>query len=88
MSPNDIKNKKYDNLKMNNKTMETIKFISALVMLVAGIVLAFISLYLPPEGVIDSSVLMFVGEIFVFVGSVWHIYNYTNIQLKKLERRE
>lgn len=71
---------------MNNTTMESIKFIAALVLLAAGITMSFLSLYLPPKGVIDSSVLMLIGEIFVFVGSIWHIYNYTNIQLKKLDR--
>ena len=52
---------------MNQDTKDWIKFISSIVLLVAGVVLIFISIYLPPVGHIDTSVLTVIGEIFTFV---------------------
>ena len=70
---------------LSDETKENIKFISSVGLLIAGVVIVFVSLYIPPVGTIDSSVLTLIGENFCFVGAVWGIGQYTKVQLKKLE---
>ena len=73
---------------MSQKTediKENIKFGASVILLLLGVVIVFISLYLPPAGVIDASVLTLIGENFCFVGAVWGIGQYTKVQLKKIE---
>lgn len=72
--------------KDTESTRDKVKFISSLIVLLAGIAMGFISLFLPPQGVIDPSVLGFAGEMFTFVGAVWGIGNYTDIKIKQIER--
>lgn len=66
---------------------EWIRFISGIVCLLGGIVISFISLYLPPEGVIDSSVLILIGEVLTFVGALWHLHDFTKVQIKRIESK-
>ena len=73
--------KKFD----GDKIKENIKFLLSCILLVLGVVIVFVSLYLPPEGVIDSSVLTLIGENFVFVGAVWGLGMYTSVQKKKID---
>ena len=54
-------------------TKENIQFISSLIMLICGVVLVFISLFLPPAGVIHPSVISVFGLFLTFVGAVWNI---------------
>ena len=72
---------------MNQDTKDWIKFISSIVLLVAGVVLIFISIYLPPVGHIDSSVLAVIGEVFTFVGAIFGIGEYTTIQIAKINNK-
>lgn len=72
---------------MNESIKETIRFIAGIVCLIGGIVLSFIALYLPPAGVIDSSVLILIGEVLTFVGAVWHLHDFTKVQMKKIENK-
>lgn len=64
---------------------ENIKFGASIALLVAGVVIVFTSLFLPPVGVVDASVLTLIGENFCFVGAVWGIGQYTKVQIKKIE---
>lgn len=70
---------------MTEATKETIKFLMGILCLVCGIVLSFIALLLPPQGVIDHSVLILIGEVLTFVGAIWNIGHYTTLQIKKFE---
>lgn len=72
---------------MNAETKDWIKFISSIVLLVAGVVLIFISIYLPPIGEIHTSVLTVIGEIFTFVGAVFGIGEYAMIQIAKINNK-
>ena len=72
---------------MNQDTKDWIKFISSIVLLVAGVVLIFISIYLPPVGYIDTSVLTVIGEIFTFVGASFGIGEYTTIQIARINSK-
>lgn len=72
---------------MNAETKDWIKFISSIVLLAAGVVLIFISIYLPPIGEIHTSVLTVIGEIFTFVGAVFGIGEYAMIQIAKINNK-
>lgn len=72
---------------MNAETKDWIKFISSIMLLVAGVVLIFISIYLPPIGEIHTSVLTVIGEILTFVGAVFGIGEYSAIQIAKINNK-
>lgn len=65
---------------------ENIKFGASVVLLLLGVIIVFVSLYLPPKGVIDNSVLTLIGENFCFVGAVWGIGQYAKVQIAKIEK--
>lgn len=72
--------------KRADEIKENIKFGCSIGLLVLGVIIVFVSLYLPPKGVIDSSVLTLIGENFCFVGAVWGIGQYTKVQIAKIEQ--
>ena len=72
---------------MNQDTKDWIKFISSIVLLIAGVVLIFISIYLPPVGSISTSVITVIGEIFTFVGAIFGIGEYTTIQIARINSK-
>lgn len=72
---------------MNQDTKDWIKFMSSIVLLVAGVVLIFISIYLPPVGEVSTSVLTVIGEIFTFVGAIFGIGEYTTIQIARINSK-
>lgn len=53
---------------MNNN--EKLKAFIAFIAFVASIVIGFISLFIPPEGVIDSSVLIWTSQMLIFVATL------------------
>lgn len=65
---------------------ENIKFGASVILLLLGVIIVFVSLYLPPTGVIDGSVLTLIGENFCFVGAVWGIGQYAKVQIAKIEK--
>lgn len=72
-------------------TKEYIQFIASLVVLLFGVALVFISLFLPPLGVISPSVITVFGMFLGFVGAVWNIdikYEYKTKELMRDVRRE
>lgn len=60
-------------------------FGSGLAVLMAGIVLSFIGIYMPPLGEIHASILTLVGEFLTFSGSALGIGSYTTIQIQKIK---
>lgn len=71
-------------MNIDHNSKEFIQFISSLIVLVSGIVLIFISLFLPPTGAIDPSVMGVFGMFLGFVGAVWNIdikYSYKTKEL-------
>lgn len=56
-----------------------------MVLLVVGCTLYFLSMYIPPLGVIDSSVLGASGEIFAVAGGLWGISAYTRIKIHEID---
>lgn len=49
---------------------ETIKHIISIVAFIAAIVIGFIALFMPPQGIIDASVLWFTAQLLVFVSGL------------------
>ena len=58
------------------KSPYMLRDLTALVLLLAGIVMAFIALYLPPPGEIHDSVLFIFAQILIYVGSIFGIEAY------------
>lgn len=54
---------------MNNRIEKT-KHILSIISFACALILGFIALFLPPQGVIDSSVLWFTSQLLVFVATM------------------
>lgn len=71
-------------MNVSKGTKEAAQFILAGFVLVAGVVLIFTSLFIPPHGVIDASVITAFGMFLGFVGTVWGLdlkYDYKTREL-------
>ena len=66
---------------------ETIQFLASLLVLLAGIVLVFISLFLQPVGVIHYTVITVFGMFLTFVGAVWQIDVKYDFKARELEQK-
>lgn len=62
-----------------------VQFVSACIILIAGIVLMFLGFYAVPIGEISASVLSAIGECFTFAGALWGIERAYNYRTRKLE---
>ena len=62
-----------------------IKWGSATVCVLAGLVVIMWSMVLPPQGVIDGSVLTVIGELLTFSGAVFGISTHYAIETEKLK---
>lgn len=73
------------------KTLDNIKewtiFGSGVITLIAGIVLVFISIYMPPAGEIHNSVLTALGEFLTFAGSCLGIASYTIVKIHQINKK-
>ncbi len=56
---------------------------TAIVLLVCGIILAFVALIIPPPGEIHDSVLYIFAQILIYCGSIFGIDIYINKKIKK-----
>lgn len=70
---------------MKEELKDWIRFISGIICLIGGIVISFIGLYMPPIGQIDHSVLILIGEVLTFVGALFGLHDFTQLQMKKIE---
>ena len=60
-----------------NSMKTTVQLIAAIILCLFGLALMIVSFVMPPEGVIDSSVLVATGEVFTFSGALMGIdYKY------------
>ena len=60
-----------------------IKYALSIIAFVASVVIGFIALFIPPQGVIDASVLWFTAQLLVFVSGLLGF----NIELDSLKRK-
>ncbi|MBQ2492484.1 MAG: hypothetical protein II527_04055 [Bacteroidales bacterium] len=63
-----------------------IEKVSAALLLLFGAVVALISLFMPPEGEIDGSVLMLFGQILVYSGSIFGVKIYIKDLIKRANK--
>ena len=61
---------------------------SALLLLIFGAAMAATSLFMPPEGEIDGSVLMLFGQILVYAGSIFGVKIYIKDLIRKGENEK
>ena len=71
---------------MKENLKEWIIFGSGIFVLVAGVILAFVGIFIPPAGVIEASVLTVIAEFLTFAGSAMGIGSYTAIQIHKIDK--
>ena len=62
---------------------ESASIISALALIISGIVLVFCAFFRSSNGSISDSVLWYVGEALLYAGSVFGIKSYIDYKLKK-----
>lgn len=63
--------------KMSKEDKMTAEFILGVIAVLAGLTLLFFGIFMPPMGVIDSSVLVAFGETATFAGALIGVdYNY------------
>ena len=63
-----------------------IEKLSAALLLLFGAVVALISLFMPPEGEIDGSVLMLFAQILVYAGSIFGVKIYIKDLIKRANK--
>lgn len=68
---------------MTLHTKESIQYATAIVSLAIGFTFCGISLFLPPKGVIDNSVLMLFGQVLIFVGCVFGLRSYVDASIER-----
>ena len=68
---------------MRDSYKEIIHYAAACFMLVFGCLLCLLSLYIPPVGIIDGSVLWVLGQSIIFAASIFGIKSYIDYQLHK-----
>ena len=62
--------------------------ISAYLLLISGIVMAFIALLIPPPGEIHDSVLYIFAQILIYAGSIFGIDAYIHKSINQRSRHE
>lgn len=62
---------------------EAIHYITAIVLLIAGIALAFLGFYTPPEGEIHDSVLWLFAQCLIYAGSVFGLGLYVRHKISE-----
>ncbi len=68
---------------MKANTKELIHYTTACAMLAVGTAFCAWSCAAPPEGEIHSSVLWLMGQIIIFVGCVFGVTSYVNLQIDR-----
>lgn len=72
--------------RMSPETKMTAQFILGCITVIAGLVMLFMGIWMPPTGIIDSSILVAFGETATFAGAligVDYSYKYKAYKLDK-----
>ena len=62
--------------------------LTAILLLVVGVVMAFIALFLPPPGEISDSVLLIFGQILIYCGSIFGLDSYFHALMEQTIKRK
>lgn len=63
---------------------EWVKLLLAVLMAIAGVTLLVVAMIMPPAGVIDSSIIVAAGEVFIFSGAILGIKLTYDYKLAKI----
>lgn len=75
-------------MEIKPETRESLKFVAGGVCLIMAIIISFVALFLPPTGIIDSSVLWLIAQALLFTSSLWHLSDYIGLQINKLREKK
>lgn len=75
-------------MEIKPETRESLKFLAGCMCLCMAIIISFVALFLPPSGIIDSSVLWLIAQALIFVSSLWHLSDYLGLQLNKIVHKK
>lgn len=75
-------------MEIKPETRESLKFVAGGVCLAMAIIISFVALFLPPAGIIDSSVLWLIAQALLFTSSLWHLSDYIGLQINKLREKK
>ena len=67
------------------KIKENIATISAIILMLSGIVLSFLGFFEPPRGVISDSVLWYFAQTLIYAGSVLGVKVYVDSKLRRAD---
>lgn len=73
---------------LTKKMKEKTKFCLSIASFIAAIVIGFIALFIPPVGIIDTSVLWFVAQLLVFTSGILGINMNIDFLNKKTETKQ
>ena len=79
------------NISLSQKEKMTIEFVFVFICAVIGIGLLWTSLFIPPLGIIDASVLAAVGEVLTFSGALVGIdysYRFKHFKLENGKKKD
>lgn len=62
---------------------ENVSLVSALLSLISGIVLCFLSFFLSEDHSIDNTVLWYLGEMLVYAGSILGLKSYIDYKINE-----
>lgn len=65
-------------LTFNEQEKDTIEYLTAIAMIIFGMVLCMFAFWVEPRGQIHPTILGVLGQILIFVGAIFHL----NIKLK------
>lgn len=58
--------------------MKKLKIIFAVISFLSSIVVGFLAMYLPPQGIIDNSILWFIAQLLLFTSTIigidYHVF--------------
>ena len=72
---------------MNENIKEWIQYIICIVCLLGAMTMSFLAMYIDPQGQIHDSILWIIGQVLVFVGSMFGISSIHNVQIKKVDKK-
>ena len=72
---------------MNENIKEWIQYIICIVCILGAITMSFLAMYIDPTGEVHNSILWIIGQVLVFVGSIFGISSIHNVQMRKIDKK-
>ena len=72
---------------MNENIKEWIQYIICIVCILGAITMSFLAMYIDPTGEVHNSILWIIGQVLIFVGSIFGISSIHNVQMRKIDKK-